>query len=197
MPKPQKSLLANLDRVAVDAAIDPGEMVLVGSRPGQGKTLMALRLAVEAMKCGRRSVFFTLQYTPADVSRCFRAIGKSRKAFVALFEDDCSDDINADHIMRRLAGAPHGTVAVIDYLQLLDRQRGTQALADQLRTLQCFAQEQGVTFLCLSQISRSYNPQARPLPGPGDVRMFNPFDMWIFTKACFVEGGQAQFQTMA
>ena len=43
------------------AQLAPGDLVLVGARPGHGKTLMSLELAVEAMKSGHRSVFFTLE----------------------------------------------------------------------------------------------------------------------------------------
>ena len=39
----------------------PGDLVLVGARPGQGKTLMSLELAVEAMKSGHRAAFFSLE----------------------------------------------------------------------------------------------------------------------------------------
>jgi DNA replication protein DnaC len=35
------------------AQIRPGDLVLVGARPGHGKTLMSLALAVEAMKSGQ------------------------------------------------------------------------------------------------------------------------------------------------
>ena len=45
----------------------PGDLVLVGARPGQGKTLMSLELAVEAMKSGHRAAFFSLEYTEKDV----------------------------------------------------------------------------------------------------------------------------------
>jgi replicative DNA helicase len=38
----------------------PGDLVLVGARPGQGKTLMSLELAVEAMRSGHRAAFFSL-----------------------------------------------------------------------------------------------------------------------------------------
>src|SRR5215469_6830061 len=51
----------------------PGDLVLVGARPGQGKTLMSLELAVEAMKSGNRGVFFTLEYTEKDVLDRFQA----------------------------------------------------------------------------------------------------------------------------
>src|SRR6185369_8413588 len=37
------------------AQFKPGDLVLVGARPGQGKTLMSLELAVEAMKSGHRA----------------------------------------------------------------------------------------------------------------------------------------------
>ena len=43
------------------ARLNQGDLVLVGARPGQGKTLMSLELAVEAMKSGNRGVFFTLE----------------------------------------------------------------------------------------------------------------------------------------
>ncbi|WP_455289649.1 DnaB-like helicase C-terminal domain-containing protein [Cupriavidus necator] len=53
----------------------PGDLVLIGARPGQGKTLMSLELSVEAIKSGRRSVFFTLEYTEKDILDRLRAIG--------------------------------------------------------------------------------------------------------------------------
>jgi len=45
------------------AQLAPGDLMLVGARPGQGKTLMSLELAVQAMKSGSRGVFFTLDFT--------------------------------------------------------------------------------------------------------------------------------------
>ena len=36
------------------AQLAPGDLVLIGARPGQGKTLMSLELSVEAMKSGNR-----------------------------------------------------------------------------------------------------------------------------------------------
>ena len=57
------------------ARLNPGDLVLVGARPGHGKTLMSLKLAVEAMKSGHHGVFFTLEYTEKDIVDRFRAIG--------------------------------------------------------------------------------------------------------------------------
>ena len=70
------------------ARLAPGDLVLVGARPGQGKTLMSLELAVQAMRSGSRSIFFTLEYTERDMLDRFRAIGVEREDFVGLFEFD-------------------------------------------------------------------------------------------------------------
>ena len=96
----------------------PGDLVLVGARPGQGKTLMSLELAVEAMRSGHRAAFFSLEYTEKDVLDRLRAIGVEPAQFDELFEVDCSDAISADYVVKQMAAAPRGTVVVIDYLQL-------------------------------------------------------------------------------
>ena len=61
--------------VRIFAALNPGDLLLIAARPGQGKTLMGARLAIEAMRRGHRSVFFTLEYTENDVMRRFLDIG--------------------------------------------------------------------------------------------------------------------------
>ncbi|MGY2936641.1 KaiC/GvpD/RAD55 family RecA-like ATPase [Bradyrhizobium sp. GM6.1] len=73
--------------------------MLVGARPGQGKTLMSLGLAVEAMRSGHRAAFFSLEYTEKDVLDRFRAIGVDLAGFEKLFEVDCSDAISADYVV--------------------------------------------------------------------------------------------------
>jgi hypothetical protein len=81
---------------------------------------MGLELAVQAMKAGSRGAFFTLEYTEKDMLDRFRAIGVAREEFADRFEFDSSDEISSDYIVRQLANAPRGTLAVVDYLQLLD-----------------------------------------------------------------------------
>lgn len=85
----------------------PGDLLLVGARPGHGKTLMGLELAVEAMKSGRPGVFFSLEYTEEDIVDRFRAIGVDRARFERLFEFDGSDAISSAYIAERLAAARH------------------------------------------------------------------------------------------
>ncbi|GLQ79698.1 replicative DNA helicase [Mesorhizobium huakuii] len=176
------------------AQLRPGDLVLVGARPGHGKTLMSLELAVEAMKCGHRSVFFTLEYTQRDVLERFRAIGVEPARFDSLFEFDTSDAISADYIVRILRSAPRGTLVVIDYLQLLDQRRENPGLMEQVRTLKAFARDSGVILVFISQIDRSYDPATKPVPDIGDIRLPNPLDLSLFDKTCFLNKGEIRFQ---
>lgn len=176
------------------ARLVPGDMVLVAARPGQGKTLMSLELAVAAMKQGNRALFFTLEYMHADILDRFRAIGIDPAAFDQLFEFDNSDAISADYIIAALRSAPRGTLAVIDYLQLLDQKRENPELMVQIRALRSFARERGLVLVFISQIDRSYDPARKPFPDIGDVRLPNPVDLSLFDKACFLNKGEIQFQ---
>jgi hypothetical protein len=176
------------------ARLEPGDLLLIGARPGHGKTLLSLRLAVEAMKAGRRAVFFTLEYTARDVLGRFRALGVDPARFEALFSFDDSDAISAHYIMRALAEAPRGTLAIVDYLQLLDQRRGNPELGIQISALKAFAQEKGVILAFISQIDRSYDPAAKPCPDLSDVRLPNPLDLSLFSKSCFLNEGEVSFQ---
>ena len=172
----------------------PGDLVLVGARPGQGKTLMSLELAVEAMKSGHRAAFFSLEYTEKDVLDRMRAIGVEPAQFDKLFEVDCSDAVSADHIVKQMATAPRGTVVVIDYLQLLDQRRENPDLAVQVRALKSFARDKGLIVVFISQIDRSYDPSTKPCPDISDVRLPNPLDLKLFDKTCFINNAEVEFR---
>lgn len=168
--------------------------MLVGARPGHGKTLMTLELVAEAIKSGSRGVFFTLEYTEKDVLERFRALGIDPSHFNGLFEFNTSDAINADYMVKALALAPRGTLAVVDYLQLLDQKRENPELMVQVRALRSFARERGLIIVFISQIDRSYDPSRKPCPDIRDVRLPNPLDLTLFSKTCFLNNGEVQFQ---
>ncbi|WP_439409855.1 DNA helicase [Bradyrhizobium sp. DASA03076] len=174
--------------------VQPGDLVLVGARPGQGKTLMSLELAVEAMKSGHRAAFFSLEYTEKDVLDRLRAIGVEPVQFDKLFEVDCSDAISADHVVKQMATAPRGTVVVIDYLQLLDQRRENPDLTVQVRALKSFARDEGLIVIFISQIDRSYDPMVKPCPDISDVRLPNPLDLKLFDKTCFINNSEIEFR---
>jgi len=184
------SLLASKESNATPAAkllrtLQPGEMLLVAARPGQGKTLLSLSIAAEAIRQGNQGILFTLEYSEREV----RSLLKKRGITDAI-ELDCSDDICADHICEQLKSAPPGAVAIIDYLQLLDQRRENPPLAEQVQTLRTFAQARQVNFVFISQVDRSFDPTVKPMPDLTDIRLPNPIDLKLFDRACFLHGGE-------
>ncbi|PLP58696.1 DNA helicase [Mesorhizobium loti] len=176
--------------------LQPGDLLLVGARPGQGKTLFSLELAVEVMKSGRRSAFFSLEYTHKDILGRFQALGVESAQFDRQFEFDGSDAIDADYMMAALAAAPSGTLVVVDYLQLLDQKRESPNLVDQVSKIRSFARDKGLIFVFISQIDRSYDPANKPFPDLDDVRLPNPLDLGLFDKACFLSNGHVRFKAL-
>jgi hypothetical protein len=170
----------------------PGDIVLIGARPGQGKTLLSLELAVEAMKAGNQSVFFSLEYTEKECQDRLVDIGVDPTLYTGLFECDCSDRICADYIIKRLESPSRGTLAVVDYLQLLDQRRETPELMIQVRALKAFALERGLVMVFISQIDRSFDPATKPFPDLEDIRLPNPLDLSLFDHTCFLHNGEVQ-----
>lgn len=172
------------------AQLRPGDLVLLGSRPGQGKTLLSLDLALENLRQGRRAAFFTLCWTRAEVAERVAALADGGPGDGWLVDD--SDEICADYIVERLGSAPPGTLVVVDYLQLLDQKREHPDLMTQVRRLKRFARERQLIVVCLSQIRRSYDPAKCSHPEITDVRLPNPLDLGLFDRACFI--GQRKMQ---
>ena len=172
----------------------PGDMLLMAGRPGQGKTVLGLRLLLDAARAGRRAALFTLELTDRQARDHLRELETPPPGCADKVEIVTSDAISADTIMRHLAGAAPGSVAVIDYLQILDQQRSKPALADQVQALSTHARKTGLILGVLSQIDRAFDPAARRLPDLGDIRLPNRVDLGLFTKAVFLHGGEAGFQ---
>ncbi len=186
--RPGKALMADLI---------PGDLVLLGARPGHGKTVLGLELAVEAMKAGRQGVFFSLECSKDDVAELFHTLGEDPAAFDDRFGFDDSDDLCAGYMIDRLGSAPRGTVVVVDYLQLLDQRREHPALMDQIVALKTFARERGLIMVFISQIHRRYDPAVRPCPDLSDVRLPNPLDLTMFDKACFLNDGEMRLAAVS
>jgi replicative DNA helicase len=173
--------------------LTPGDLVLLGARPGHGKTILGLELAVEAARTGRHGFFFTLDLIENDILRFIRSLDVEPGTIDGSFTLDTSDDICADHIIARLDAGPAKSVAVIaviDYLQLLDQKRRNPELADQIRAMKNYAAVSGAIIVAISQIDRSFDPRAKQLPDLSDVRLPNALDLTLFTKTCFLHDGE-------
>ena len=177
------------------AQLRPGDVALIGARPGHGKTLMGIEILVQAMKAGHRAAFFTLEAKEKEVNDLFQAVGADMTEFGGRFHLDTSDDISAELIMKQLTAAAVGTTAVVDYLQLLDQQRHKPVLADQVQALKAFAREKGLVIVFLSQIDRTFDSASKLCPDLEDLRLPNPLDVTLFSKTCFVHNGIARLRS--
>ena len=175
--------------------LKPGDLVLLGARPGHGKTLLGLELVIEATRRERGGYFFTLDYSEADTLSYLRSLGADQ-ATIAALNLDTSDDICAGYVIDKLGAAPGSAVAVIDYLQLLDQRRRNPELAEQVGALRSFATTSGSIIVVISQIDRAFELSAKRLPELSDVRLPNPLDLGLFTKSCFLHEGQIRLQAV-
>ena len=85
---------------------------------------------------------------------------------------------------------PEGSLAAIDYLQLLAQKRSHPDLAIQVAQLREGARRQGLIVVAVSQIDRAFDLSGRSMPGLPDVRLPNPADLSCFTATCFLQDGR-------
>ncbi|QHQ35197.1 DNA helicase [Algicella marina] len=175
-------------------SISAGEMVLIAARPGHGKTLLGLELAVLAGEIGRQGYFFSLEYTKSDVQRRLAALGAANLSDTGALIVDTSDDICAEHVTKIIEQRDCAALAVIDYLQLLDQRRSHPPLEAQVRDLRAFARAKGAVVCLISQVDRSFDLTERDWPAVDDVRLPNPLDLSLFDRLCFLHDGNIRME---
>jgi replicative DNA helicase len=170
------------------AYLYPGDMLLIGARPGLGKTTLTLQVLLQAIGEGRRCFFFSLEYTHKVLADKLASLDPTYETHKALLTFDFSDDISSDYIIRETEDSiVEGAIIGVDYLQLLDQQRHKPPLQQQIEALKAYAQEKRCIFMFISQIDRVFEQSTRRQPGLDDVRLPNPLDLGLFNKSIFLQ----------
>ena len=180
----------DLDRLLV--GMGAGDLVLIGARPGMGKTSFALNIASQvAMHSDKSVAVFSLEMPATQlVSRLlssearidsyklrkgdispdeFQALAKAATAFskTKIYIDD-SSDITVAGMKAKLRRLKNLGLIVIDYLQLMrsDRSIDNRVLevGDISRNLKLMAKEFGIPVICCAQLSRG--PESRTVKKP-------------------------------
>ena len=186
-----------LDRVLV--GLGAGDLVIVGARPGMGKTSFCLNIACNVAKnSGKEVAIFSLEMTSEQISsrllcsealvdsKCMRTgkldadqwkrLAEAASALSAtdIWIDDTSE-IKVTEMKSKLRKLKNLGLIVIDYLQLMhgDNPNENRVLEVQniTRSLKIMAKEFGVPIILCSQLSRgSKDQKAEKKPALTDLR---------------------------
>ena len=168
--------------------IKPGDITLIGARPGQGKTSFSLFLFVKAIN-EKKSInyLFTLSEIQKDIAGRIASYDESIGINNPHMKIDYSNDICADYIIRKTEKEiDENSLIVIDYLQMLDEKRENDTLQMQVEKLKDYAKIKRCKIIFISQIRREINYKDNKRPTEEDVRLPNPLDTSLFNKLIFL-----------
>ena len=193
-----KTEFGDLDRVIV--GFGKGDLVIVGARPGVGKTSFCLNLATNiAKKSGKSVCIFSLEMSNEQlVSRIIasEALVDSQKLRTGKLEArdwenianaastlsesniyiDDTTNISITAMKAKLRRVKNLGLVVVDYLQLMESEKGRKdgsrvnEIADISRGLKILAKELNVPVITCSQLSRGTEKEKERKPMLSDLR---------------------------
>ncbi|MFP8944746.1 replicative DNA helicase [Streptomyces fenghuangensis] len=178
----------------------PGQLIVVGARPGVGKTTLGLGFArAAALGHGMPTLFTSLEMSKEEISNSILA-AESTTALHRIKEGACTeDDVRRMSLAReridaaplRIDDTPHVSLAhlrhqvrtlqraeglrlvVVDYMQLMQAPRAESrqvAVAALSRGLKLMAKEFGIPVIVMSQLNRASEQRADKKPTAADLR---------------------------
>jgi replicative DNA helicase len=176
--------------------LNPGDLMLIGSRPGLGKTTFTLQILLQAIQEKRKCFFFSLEYTHKDVASKIANLDETISQNNPYLTFDFSDAISAEYVIQQTKDQiEEGSLIAIDYLQLLDQQRSKPELQDQIEELKTYAKEKECIIVFISQVDRAFEETDKDRPSLDDERLPNPVDLGLFNKSMFLHNGKKIFNS--
>ena len=187
---------SDVDRVLV--GMGQGSLIIVGARPGMGKTSFVMNIATKVARSSKKAVcVFSLEMSNEElVSRMLSSEamvdstsmrsgmlndedwGRLATASSMLSETDIwVDDTTGTSVTAmkaKLRKVKNLGLVIIDYLQLMQSDRRTDSRVNEVsaisRDLKLMAKELGVPVICCSQLSRDTEKREEKRPKPSDLR---------------------------
>jgi replicative DNA helicase len=165
-----------------------GNLIIVGGRPGMGKSALGLSLAVDCCKWAN-VLFYTIEMSKEELAQRYISYFsnienyKIRNASITLAQiEDMSNTMysldkdfhiidstnrHIDHISAqiRLHKVKYGlNIAIIDYLQLIDGNAKSryEIVSEASKRLKQLAKELGITVIALAQLKREEKASDKP-----------------------------------
>jgi replicative DNA helicase len=176
-----------------------GNLIVLGGRPGEGKSSLALQIGLHVAK-KEPVALFSMEMSREEIStRAIAMLGQVDHHFMMLGrlgpDDRQRMDDGAAKYQKRLLGIDDSSaltpmqirskarrmkariglaLVVVDYLQLMQRPKHAksreEAVAENSRALKVLAGELGVPVLALSQLNRAVESRADKRPTLADLR---------------------------
>lgn len=191
-----KTGFSALDRVLVQ--LGKGDLVLVGARPGMGKTSFAMNIAINAAKTTKKAVaVFSLEMSGEQLvnrmlsseamvdSYALRSGELKREDWEKIatataelggcdvYIDDTSG-ITVTDMKSKLRRVKNLGLVLVDYLQLMQSGRSIDNRAQEVgeisRNLKIMAKDLGVPIICCAQLSRAAESRPNKKPMLSDLR---------------------------
>lgn len=181
----------------ITTGLNRSDLIIVGARPGMGKTSFALNLAKNVAEKGQTVAIFSLEMSREQlVNRMLSsearvsgkklrvgnlsadewarmAVASSTLYNMPVFLDDTSS-ITVPEMKARLRRMQRIDFVIVDYLQLMQSAKKTdnrvQEVSDITRNLKIMAKELNVALLVCAQLSRGTEKQTNHRPALADLR---------------------------
>ncbi len=135
--------------------LKPSDLIILGGRPGSGKTEFACRICETLTLSGKKAVYFSLSEPRELLLKRFKSVREGNDG--SLFVDD-SAGITVPVMARKIRALGEADCVIIDYLGLISPCRAglnrSEEVAEIIGGMKAMAAKFNIPVLCLAQLSK-------------------------------------------